>query len=62
MLFTSSVAQEDCAPHLQFPLIHPAPSGLAQHMPFPPSPFMKGAPRSPPAELHAQPEHRVLER
>ena len=55
MLFTSSVAQEDCAPHLQFPLIHPAPSGLALHMPFPPKPFMKGAPRSPPPSFTLSP-------
>ena len=50
MSFTSYVAQAECAPHLQFPLIHPAPSGLALHMPFPPKPFMKGAPRSPRSE------------
>ena len=55
MSFTSYVAQAECAPHLQFPLFHPAPSGLAQHMPFPPMPFMKGAPRSPPPSFTLSP-------
>ena len=50
MSFTSYAAQVECAPHLQFPLFHPAPSGLAQHMPFPPQPFTKDAPpRAPPS-------------
>ena len=49
MSFTSYAAQAECAPHLEFPLFHPAPSGLAQSMPFPPQPFMKGVPRSNPS-------------
>ena len=48
MSFTSYVAQAECAPHLQFPLFHPAPSGLEQHLPFPPKPFMTNAPPSAP--------------
>ena len=55
MSFTSYVAQAECAPHLQFPLIHPAPSSLAQHVSFPPKPFMKGAPRSPPPSFTLSP-------
>ena len=48
MSFTSYVAQAECAPHLQFPLFHPAPAGLEQHLPFPPKPFMTNAPPSAP--------------
>ena len=55
MSFTSYAAQAECAPHLQFPLMHPAPSGLAQHMPFPPKPFMEGAPRSNPPSFTLSP-------
>ena len=47
--FTSYVAQQECAPHLQFPLFHPAPTGLEQLMPYPPMPT--GAPRSPPSSF-----------
>ena len=34
--FTSYVARAEWVPDLHFPLFHSAPSGLEQHMPFPP--------------------------
>ena len=44
MSFTNYAAQTETAPHLQFPLFHPAPSGLENMMPFPPrDEVMRGA-------------------